>query len=306
MKLTSQIQTIIIIFFVLLAVSFYETRRVKIFAVEIENPFFNSLVSAYVEKAENIKSFFDLRRLFNKKDGLLFLSKISQPIIANAATPPSISGPPYNILVVGDSFIAESFGPFLEKELLSFQDVKVFRKGVYSTGLSRADYFDWEEEMKKLILEKKPNIVFAKFGANDGQFLAGYGKKVIRYGSSNWSEEYGNRVGKILKILDDNHIYTFWIGNPIARGEDYLNKMAKINSIYRDICKDSPNCLYLDMWNVLATTDGAYSAYLPDENGQKRLARASDGIHTTAFGSQLILKKIMRQVIEQIKLQKIK
>lgn len=318
MKLSNPVKAVVIIISVLLIVSFYESKRIEVFAVQIENPVFRSLALDYALRSEKVKSFVGLKPFFSKEEDFWqYLKELPESLIYELnIIPGSVPGhespnpfltinPPYNILIVGDSFIAESFGPALEKEMLSYQSTQVFRKGVYSTGFSRPDYFNWEDEINKLILEKNPNIALVMFGANDGQDQTSLDKEIIHYGAKEWNEEYGSRVSSFLKILEDNKIFVFWIGNPIARDKYYADKMANLNSVYESVCQQHPNCLYLDTWSVLATLEGKYSAYLPDENGQKHLARASDGIHTTAFGSQILLKEITNRIGKGIKLQKI-
>jgi hypothetical protein len=318
MKLLNPTKVVVIIVLILLIVSFYESKRIGALSVAIENPILRSLSLNYVAKAESVKSFLGLNSFFSQEENFwqslkeLPESLIYKQVIAFGPTPShespapfSTINPPYNILIVGDSFIAESFGPALEKQLLSFKDVQVFRKGIYSTGFSRPDYFNWEEEINKLISEKRPNLAFVMFGANDGQDQTSLDKKVIHYGDKEWNPEYGRRVARFLKILEDHQIFAFWIGNPIARDKYYADKMANLNSVYESVCQQYLNCLYLDTWSVLATLEGKYSAYLADENGQKHLARASDGIHTTAFGSQILLKEIMSRIEGKIKFQKI-
>jgi lysophospholipase L1-like esterase len=318
MKVSNPIKAVVIIVLVLLTVSFYESKRVGVSSVTIENPLFRSLSLAYAAKAESIKSFLGLNSFFNQEESfwqslkelpesLIYKQEMVPGLVSSHESPsPFLTiNPPYNILIVGDSFIAESFGPVLERELLSFQDVQVFRKGVYSTGFSRPDYFNWEDEINKLISEKRPNLAFVMFGANDGQDQTSLDGKVIHYGDKEWNPEYGRRIARFLEILQDHQIFAFWIGNPIARDKYYADKMANLNSVYESVCLKHPNCFYLDTWSVLATSEGEYSAYLPDENGQKHLARASDGIHTTAFGSQILLKEIMNGIKAKINLQKI-
>ena len=312
MNLSNQSKSIIVIIVVLLTVSFYQSKKFEVSIIQIENPILRSLSSFYISKIENIKSFLGLKSFFNKEEYFWqYLKELPKSLVYQFETINHVSpisfltiNTPYNVLIVGDSFIAESFGPILEKELLSFKDTYVFRKGIYSTGFSRPDYFNWDEEIKKLILEKRPNIAFVMFGANDGQDQTNLDKKVIHYGEKEWNLEYGRRVERFLKILEDNQVFVFWIGNPIARDKYYADKMANLNSVYQGVCQDKLNCLYFDVWDTLATSNGEYSAYLPDEDGQKRLARASDGIHTTAFGSQIMLKEIIAMVVKKINFQR--
>jgi len=319
-KLSSPVKAVIIMVLVLLLVMFYESKRIETFSFGIENSFLRSLALSYVSASEKIKASLGLMPFFGKEETFWTNIKQSPKIFNyNSQTNQIIINPessqlpyqplrvetPYNILIVGDSFIIEGFGPTLEKELLLYKETEVYRKGVYSTGLSRPDYFNWEEEINKLIVQNTPNVAIVMFGANDGQDIRTLDKKIIHYGTDDWNTAYANKVANFIKILNNNKIFVFWVGNPIARDKYYLDKMANLNSIYRAECQKSPDCLFISTWSTLTGANGKYSAYLPDENGRQRLARASDGIHPTSFGSKILVKEVMAKIKEKIKLEKL-
>jgi len=309
------VKVIIILLLVLSFVFFYESKRIEAFAINMENGVLRSLALSLTYASQNLKSDLGLNPYFEAEER--FWQRIkNSPKIFNAQAPVQINNevplvnenieilPPYNFLLIGDSFMAEAFGPALEKELILYKNVLVFRKGVYSTGLSRPDYFDWEKEVKDLILQKKPNLAVVMFGANDGQDIRTQ-NIIIRYGQEEWNINYGQKVSAFLKILNDNNIFVFWIGNPIARSSYYSSKMANLNSIYEAECQKSVNCRYVSTWSLLTDSQGKYSAYLPDQNNKNRLARANDGIHTTSFGSQILVKEVIRKIKEKIGLEKL-
>ncbi len=310
-------KVLIILTSVLLIVSFWQSKRIGINVTQIENPVLRSLVSGYVAVVEQIKQICGLASFFeNQENFWQEVKTLPQFLLVGAEKPVETANPnsekpsffskikpPYRIIIVGDSFVAESFGPALEKQLLLLPSTEVFRRGIYSTGFSRPDYFDWYKELDRLIVENQPNVAFAMFGANDGQDQTGLDKKIIHYGDPGWNEEYEKRVSLFLQILKDNRIFVFWIGMPIARDKYYSDKMANLNSIYTGSCHQSKNCLYLNTWTLLANDEGKYSAYLPDSEGKLRLVRASDGIHTTFFGSQILLKGIMPKILSELDFQ---
>jgi len=201
--------------------------------------------------------------------------------------------PPYKALIIGDSFIVGSFGSEMEKEFLRYKDFEVLRFAKSSTGLSRPDYFDWNAQIKDLIEKNKPNVAIIMFGANDGQNIPMPDGKGLVYGTQAWDEEYGKRVYKFLKILKDNNIFVVWVGNPIAREESYSEKMFRLNRIFEKESLKFLNCKYISTWEMLADSNGLYSDYLPDSNGQQRLVRASDGIHVSAIGGKMIAQKVI-------------
>jgi|GEM_PF-4615903 len=204
---------------------------------------------------------------------------------------------PYTVLAVGDSLILEGFGPVLEDELSEYSEVDIVRKGKYSTGLSRPDYFDWNDYIVELVEKYSPDVVIVMFGANDGQNFTVNGKPVT-FDTEAWRTEYTARADHFMNILDSYGIVTFWVGNPIASSDYYTHKMEVINGCVEGAAVDHVNVHYISTWETLKDSNGNYNDYLPDANGTMKLARASDGIHCTEFGGGLLVIRVF-EVMEQ-------
>ena len=207
---------------------------------------------------------------------------------------------PYTVLVVGDSLVLEGYGPVLEDDLSARSDVEVIRKGKYSTGLSRPDYFDWNVYIVELVEKYSPDVVLVMFGANDGQNFTVNGK-AVQFDTEAWRTEYTKRADHFMGILDEYGIVTFWVGNPIASSDYYTHKMEVINGCVESAAVSHANVHYISTWETLKDSSGNYNDYLPDENGTMTLARASDGIHCTEFGGSLLVERTveaMEQYVE--------
>lgn len=293
-------KAILYIIFTILLVGFIESPRLYTLTVGGQDSILKDPVLAYTAFAANTIS-----TILHQQTIQVTLSAQNpiQKIIPKVSyTKPKA---PYRIIIVGDSFIAEKFGPLLEKELLSYQDTQIWRIGVYSTGLSRPDYFDWNEKIKELITLYQPNIVIAMFGANDGQDTRTKDGKVVHYDAPEWDVEYATRVSTFLHILQENKIFIFWIGNPIAKTLKYRNTMTRLNTIYEQVLKTYTNTIFISMWDTLKDAQGEYNSYLPDENGMQRLARASDGIHATPFGANIMVQTLTKTMKDHLQIKPI-
>ena len=313
-KSAEPLKAILIILFSIALVFAYESKRLNIITANEKIPFLRAAASLTTSAIESLKSttgltvFFEADqafwrrvktspKIFNIPEPVLVTRKPSHLLPFESPIEENRFDPPYRILIIGDSFIAERFGPELEKSLLSYDQVTVFRQGVYSTGLSRPDYFDWNAEISNLLTERQSNVVIVMFGANDAQDLRAIdGPTVSHYGAADWNTEYAKRASEFIDGIASDDCKIFWIGNPIARDDYYLNRMLNLNSVYEAECKKEKNCQYISTWEMLTDKNGDYSAYLPDETGKNYLARASDGIHPTLFGAQILVKETIKTI----------
>lgn len=210
--------------------------------------------------------------------------------------------PPFRILILGDSFIAVGggIGNPLESELLKYKDLEVKRLGKVSSGLSRPEYFNWNLTAEELISQSNPKVAIMMFGSNDNQGLVTSEGKVISYGKEGWNEEYSKRASDFLNIFEKNNITVFWIGLPVMKEENFSKKMQNLNLIYEAEVKKHKNSYFIPTWDLLDDGQGNYTAYLPDETGQYKLARVSDGIHLQFFGGRIIVKEVIKKMEEKL------
>jgi hypothetical protein len=309
---------------IIIIVPFYESKRVMIWESQrprMENEIFRSMIFLYATKCEEIKEKLKIKNFFEKehyfwlrlkKSPLFFQEKLPE-VKEEKKTEEKEKilkeklKPPYRILIIGDSFIAVygGVGDPLEKKLISFKDVEVWRLGRVSSGLSRPDYFNWNLTLKELISQHKPNVGIVMIGMNDAQALTDPDGKVVvnylKFGKEEWIKEYSKRVSDLLEIFEENNVLVFWIGLPIMRDKAYSDKVKILNQIYEEEVKKYENAYFISTWELLTDEKGNYTSYLLDEKGKKNLARASDGIHLTYFGGKIVVEKIIKEMEKTIK-----
>jgi len=325
-------KAILVFIFIILTVPFYESKRAVIWETQRpkqQNEIFSSAILIWAEKSEEIKEKFGLKDFF-EKEHLFWLKIKKSPLVLGEKIIPQkeektpeivekkieeleteiqkIEGP-YKILIIGDSFIAVygGVGDPLERELLTYKDVEVFRLGRVSSGLSRPDYFNWDLALKELISQHKPNIAIVMVGSNDAQALTDFKGKVVvnfvKFGKEEWIKEYQNRVSELINIFEENDIFVFWIGFPIMRDSKYSERINVLNKIYQTETLNHKNAKFISTWELLADEKGNYTAYLPDEKGKQKLVRVSDGIHLTFFGGKIVVKEVVENMAKVMKLE---
>lgn len=326
------LKAISIFILILLFIPFYESKRVIIWETQTKaqkENFFRPLLLNYSLFSESLKEKFGLENFFEKehffwlrlkKSPIIFQeTKIQQEKVEEKEIEKVekeeekekslLIESPYRILIIGDSFIAVygGVGDPLERELLKFKDVKVYRLGRVASGLSRPDYFNWELTAKELIDQQNPNIAIVMLGLNDAQALTTpEGKVVVNYvkfGKEEWKKEYGKRVENLLNIFKENKILVFWIGLPIMKNKSFSDKIEILNSIYEEVTKNYENAYFIPTQNLLADENGNYTAYLKEKDGKNRLVRSGDGIHLTYFGGEIVVQEIIEEMQKVIKLE---
>jgi len=208
--------------------------------------------------------------------------------------------PPLKILLIGDSLINEGFGPQFEKKIKTFEGITIVRKGRYSTGLNRIDYFDWYAYTQQLINAEKPDILIIMIGANDGQGIVDDDGKVYALSDTeNWNMAYTKRVNRFLNENRGSVKYIFWVGHPIPRTSDFYNKFIRMNSIYSSQCSQYSNTIYINSWNRFAI-NGKFSEYVTDNNGVSGIVKGSDGVHLTNHGGNILSDLVIDYLNQKI------
>ena len=203
---------------------------------------------------------------------------------------------PLRVWVGGDSLTSE-FGPALADRLARTGRAEAEVEYRFSTGLSRPDYFDWPARLHSVIREQDPEVFVAMFGANDGQNIAVNGD-VLTFGAPQWQEEYARRVDTVMALLSRDGRDVLWVGQPIMRVPDFDQKMELLNDIYRERARTHPGVQYVDT-RRLFSRDGAFSAYLNNDDGQPVLMRQQDGVHLTRAGGERLTDVVVAQITQR-------
>lgn len=229
---------------------------------------------------------------------------VSEPANANTQapaepTPPAKMALPAKFLLVGDSLMIEGFGPEMEKALDDRDGMSVVRQGVYSTGLNRFDFFDWNDKTEELIGINKPDALVVIFGANDGQGITDSEGKDHPLGTPGWSETYGKRVNAYLKRISPLVKKIYWVGHPIPGNAKFMKKITPMNVVFESESAKYPNVVYVNTWDRFAV-NGKFSRTLTDDEGKSGVVKGGDGVHVTKFGGKIMAGEVVKAILKDI------
>jgi uncharacterized protein len=191
------------------------------------------------------------------------------------------------VVVVGDS-LASGLGTGAER-VFNPTLVRVSDLGRISTGLARPDYFDWPASMQELVNGYRPDLVIVMLGENDAQSLVNTrGQVETAVGTHAWPAAYTERVQAFARIATSGGARLVWVGLPIVRDAGRRDLLQRQNEIFQAMTNVVPNTAFLDTWNMFATRNGGYTAYLREPNGHLDVVREPDGIHLNPLGYQLV------------------
>ncbi len=209
---------------------------------------------------------------------------------------------PHKVLLVGDSMIAEGFGPALQRRLRKHTSVEVVRKGQYSTGFVHQETFNWTSVLKDFIQQLKPDMIVIHMGANDPIDILDDSGKRLYCGNDRWREVYASRVREFLKVASAKKVLSFWVGLPIMRSQKYCSRISVINSIVERECAKVSGCVYLDSWSALADSTGKYTAFIKGPGGKQTRIRARDDVHLTEAGGAILTDYFLRAACRYVDL----
>ena len=214
---------------------------------------------------------------------------------------------PYRVLLVGDSSMAVSggFGDILEQKMLAFDSVSVLRKGKVSSGLSRPDYYDWDQAAKAAVAEFNPNITIVMMGTNDAQsfeIIQNGKKQVVAYGTPEWDKEYLNRTKSFINDFTGNDSILYWVGLPAMREPIYDQKIRHLAQIQQNAVRSNPMAKFISAADLMAGPQTAYQPFMADDKAIMRATRNSDGVHLSYFGGTILVGKIITQLKQDLDL----
>jgi len=200
------------------------------------------------------------------------------------------------VLVVGD-FVAGGLAWGLEQAFADEPKLLVVDKAEASSGLVRADYYDWNEALPGLLNETQPDLVVFVIGANDRQELrSGPIRSAVR--SDAWVATYTQRIEGIAETLKVYGRPFFWVGAAPMRATSASSDMAYLNTLYKPRVEDAGGH-FVDIWNGFANEDGRYVTSGPDVEGQVRQLRTGDGINFTRAGRLKLAFYVERDIRRQ-------
>jgi uncharacterized protein len=196
---------------------------------------------------------------------------------------------PVEVFVTGDSQ-AEFIGQLLTDELPDdLFDVEIAARN--STGLTNPEFFNWELNAQQEIAARAPDAVVMVIGGNDG-FNVLVGDQLYGWQEPEWQTEYARRAAVVMRELgSDGKRPVYWVPPPTARDDEQNAIYETQNGAVAEAAKAVAGARYVDIFNTI--NDGEYSDELRID-GDRVLARQSDGIHFTREGAVVPVRLILR------------
>lgn len=197
---------------------------------------------------------------------------------------------PARMLVIGDS-LAQGFGLLLQQQTVTRDlAITVTNRGRVSTGLARADYYNWPDQFTAMIAAQDPDIIVAHFGANDMQEVNAPEGRTAR-GTPDWEVAYRVQIRKILALAAENDIVVYWIG-PGPDGNRELNAhLAQINPWINEETT-SAGGVYFPITDFTTSSDRKFARTVTVD-GRVMAMRTADGSHFTGAGYKLVADRLL-------------
>ena len=201
-----------------------------------------------------------------------------------------------DVFVTGDSqaqFVGEILTDMLPSDLF---DVSVVARN--ATGLTNPEFFNWEINARQEIAARKPDAVVMIMGGNDGFNVLHDG---TLYGPDDpeWQTEYARRAAVVMRELGSSGKRpVYWVPPPTARDTKYNGIYATQNKAVEQAAPVVPGARYVDIYNTI--NHGRYSDELKID-GQRVLARQSDGVHFSRDGAVVPARLIFRAMAKDYK-----
>jgi hypothetical protein len=211
---------------------------------------------------------------------------------AKQARPLFTAAHPLRVWVAGDS-LAQVPGDALERIGGAIDVVGVESR--LSTGLARTDLYNWFTRIQQAPHQLHPDVVVFSFGADDAHDYMG-GAHVGPFGSPSWIAEYRRRIDGVTRELNAEGIRVVWLGLPIPDGPGFRKSFPVVNAILAGVARaHAKDATYVDTWHRLDDFHGRYAQYLR-VRGKLTQVRASDGVHYTQAGGDLVAAQVVAQL----------
>ena len=197
---------------------------------------------------------------------------------------------PQRILLIGSSSMNSDLGAFLAQSLRR-QKLEVYRQAKVGSGLARPDFYNWMEELPKLIEEHHPELIIAQFIGNDCQSLVeADGSVLAKYGSAEWEEAYEKRISDFIDIAHNQGIRIVFLGMSNVRSSLFRRNLLQSNSIIEKTAL-SNNARFVSLWESTSDAEGIALEYISTDDISRAMYQ-EDGIHLSREGARMVAREV--------------
>jgi lysophospholipase L1-like esterase len=197
------------------------------------------------------------------------------------------------VLEIGDS-LGEDLSLGLKAVLAPSSGLNLVMLDKVSTGLANSWYYDWPVHLAADLTKYHPQLVVVMLGGNDEQGMVVNGCAVA-CGSSAWKEAYLADVREIVTEATAAGAYVLWIGLPIMQPVTYNQGAALLNSLYKLGVTTEADATFVPTWSLFSNPQGQFESAAA-VNGVETTLRASDGIHFSPAGWDVLATYVIREM----------
>lgn len=197
------------------------------------------------------------------------------------------------VLEIGDS-LGNDLGWGLQRQLSGYQWLHLIQKDKSSSGLANSWFFSWPAHFATYIRQYHPNLVIVCLGGDDEQNFKVNGVYET-VGTPAWRATYSRYVRQIVDLARAARVQVLWVGLPVMQPNYYSQGVAMLNSLYVGAIRRIPGTAYVPTWKLFATSQGDYMG-VAQVNGVAEQLRASDGIHFSEVGENVLSTYVVREL----------
>lgn len=215
-------------------------------------------------------------------------------------------GAAVHIAFVGDSMADGLWGALfrrLGKDKCLADKVKLLRRAKNGTGLTRLDQYNWIDEVETIAQDPGADLFVASLGINDRQSIVEPDKTRTDYNNAAAFEmRYQGLVQSLLQHALAKNDSILLVGLPVMMDADANTDAQVKNRIFEAAVKTvaDPRASYVQPWTSQPAPD-EYKPFLPNAHNTMTQLRASDGIHFTTYGYDLVMDHVYPALMASLK-----
>jgi uncharacterized protein len=199
------------------------------------------------------------------------------------------------VIVMGDSLADQLAQGLADAFFEERPEIAIVKKTRGSSGLVRADFYDWPAQAPGLIENEKVNAIVIMLGANDRQTLRDE-KGAYEIRSDRWRELYVARIDAMINAVKPKGVPVIVVGQPSMVHPRLHADMPYINEILRERAL-AMGALYVDVWDGFVNENDQFITMGPALDGQTRRLRIADGVHFSRAGARKLGHYVERDLI---------
>lgn len=209
---------------------------------------------------------------------------------------------PFKIAFVGDSMADGVWGSMqrrIARDACLRNVLQLGRFAEIGTGLARRDKFDWVTRARSISAQFTPDVFVVSIGLNDrNSAIDPEGRTRVEINNPNWQSVYKDHISLFLTEVMKSNVTVIWLGLPVLRDDAANRDALEKNRLYRAAVAavNHPRVIFLEPWRLSGGDTDFYQSFFTIGDSKIQL-RATDGIHFTTAGYDLIAQHLWPQIL---------